>query len=160
METHALASSYSLRSGVRPSSSVPLPSTHGLSCKQRHGLGFLLYSSRNSCLPASRRAGSSVAFVPRAAAEVIDGRPSLGGGEGGRGRGGKRVLRQSQAHTTSPSLPVKEIASFAVPAGALLAVSFGMWIVFPIQEIGLQTDFRFYINDLFLFIDFFNFVEH
>lgn len=125
METHALASSYSLRSGVRPSSFVPLPSTHGLPCKQRHGLDFLLYSFRDSCLLLSRRAGSSVALVPRAAVEVLDGKP-IGGGEGGRRRGGKRVLRQSQVQTTSPSMPVKEIASFAVPAGALLAVSFGM----------------------------------
>ncbi|KAG6483883.1 hypothetical protein ZIOFF_060669 [Zingiber officinale] len=108
METHALAASYSLRSGVRPSSSVPLPSTHGLPCKQRHRVGFLLYSFRDLCLLADRRPRSSMAFVPRAAAEVCDGRPRLGGGEGGRGRG-KRVLRQSKAHMTSPSLPVKEL---------------------------------------------------
>ncbi|KAG6468670.1 hypothetical protein ZIOFF_073360 [Zingiber officinale] len=78
METHALAASYSLRSGVHPSSSVPLPSTHGLPCKQRH-----------------------------------------------------RV----------------EIASFAVPAGALLAVSFGenssKWKLNHTNACGFKTLFLF-----------------
>ncbi|KAG6483823.1 hypothetical protein ZIOFF_060523 [Zingiber officinale] len=120
METHALAASYSLRSGVRPSSSVPLPSTHGLPCKQRHRVGFLLYSFHDSCLLADRRPRSSVAFVPRAAAE---------------------------AHMTSPSLPMKEIASFAVPAGALLAVSFGenssKWKLNHTNACGFKTLFLF-----------------
>ncbi|KAG6521945.1 hypothetical protein ZIOFF_019079 [Zingiber officinale] len=48
---------------------------------------------------------------------------------------------------TSPSLPVKEIASFAVPAGALLAVSFGeyssKWKLNHTNACGFKTLFLF-----------------
>ncbi|PKU63125.1 RAN GTPase-activating protein 1 [Dendrobium catenatum] len=44
---------------------------------------------------------------------------------GGRGSAGKRAYRQSQVQQGLPHIPVKEIASFVVPAGTFLAITFG-----------------------------------
>lgn len=62
-----------------------------------------------------------MALVPRAASEVLDGGPSRSGSGGG---GGRRVYRQSQAVTSLPSVPVKQIVSVVAPAGAFLAATF------------------------------------
>lgn len=70
-------------------------------------------------------------LVPKAAAEVPDGRPSRSDAAG---RGGRRVLRQSQAQSTAPSFPVKEVASFVVPAGMFVATTFGMRFASPISR--------------------------
>lgn len=68
-------------------------------------------------------------FVPRAASGALDQGPGRGSGGGGRARKAYKQS-QSQAQPSFPALPVKEIASVAAPAGAFLAITFGMRLRF------------------------------
>ncbi|RRT57826.1 hypothetical protein B296_00046154 [Ensete ventricosum] len=129
MEPAALVSSYSLKPGLRVPSFAPLsPRPSRPSNRHRRLLFFPLPVS----WPGSGGRGRSfVTLLPKAAAEVPDGRPSrsVAGGRGGRG-----VLRQSQAQSTAPSFPVKEVASLVVPAGVFIATTFGMRFASPISR--------------------------
>lgn len=61
-------------------------------------------------------------MVPRAASRADRG-PR-------RSTGARRVYRQSQGERPLPGVPVNEIASFVVPAGVFVAVTFGMPLCF------------------------------
>lgn len=115
MEPSALFS-YSFKPGMRAGAFALSPysrSTHQLQRQKPVFFPLLPF-------PTGIRGRRFVALVPRAASDVLDGGPSRSGG------GGRRVYRQSQAVRSLPSVSVKEIASFVVPAGAFLAVTFGM----------------------------------
>lgn len=48
--------------------------------------------------------------------------------DGGRSgtKGGRRVYKQSQSQPSISAPPIKEIASFVIPAGVFVAVTFGI----------------------------------
>lgn len=62
---------------------------------------------------------------------------AVDGGGSRRVASGRRVYRESQAEF--PPAPFKQVASFVAPAGAFLAVTFGMdWISLLIQSLYLN----------------------
>ncbi|KAF8407960.1 hypothetical protein HHK36_007100 [Tetracentron sinense] len=97
---------------------------HGLK-NQVFGASCSGYCARGVLFPIStplirsRRIFSLKSLIPMAAS-----RPD---GGSSRGTGGRRVYKQSQGERSLPRIPVNEIASFAIPAGVFVTVTFVLW---------------------------------